>query len=82
MSNGQLRRGDIVVNTSASPGYNDLLIVTGGTKYVEALMLFDGKLRSKSQFDRSGSNLRKIGHFDVDKPVIDAMNKAREEYES
>lgn len=80
MANGQLKRGDIVVNTYGSKGFNDLHIVVGGTKYLDTKLVYKNKLSHKCRFSRSDTNLVKIGHYDIDAPIIEAMQKAYKNY--
>lgn len=79
-----MKRGDIVLNGYASPGYNDLHVIVGSTTIrntscYKTRCLFQGKLLlDTSAFSKKDNKLKVIGHVDLDSHIINAMNEARD----
>lgn len=87
MNNEKLKKGDIVLNGYAAKGINDLHIIIGSTSrrtglysttsYYECRMLYQGKLQAhKSLFNKRDHKLKKIGHFNFEEAIKNAMEEA------
>ena len=84
-----LKTGDIVLNGYAGEGVNDLHIIVGSTTrttgqykqhsttYYQCRMLYQGKLRKElSLFNKKDNKLKKIGHFNFNEAIKNAMKEA------
>lgn len=84
----KLKVGDVVLNGWASPGFNDLHIITGSTtrktgpysttRYYKSRCLFKGKLQSESLFSKTDNRLTKIGHVDYEGYIIKEMERLQQ----